>query len=139
MPSSIANWLRIWPASNPSPLLRGTPNTWAGESMHTIGWVNFLSDRTQTLHLKMTDVEAASGVLPASGAAKSKAIRDLLKLHPFDPNWTLPSRLDDHPLVWTMKVNGLLMDIRCTPREAQVAAFEQGLMPYLPVDQRGQK
>jgi hypothetical protein len=31
-------------------------------------------------------------------------------------------------------LNGLMMDIRRAPRDAQVAAFEKGLIPYIPAD-----
>ena len=37
-------------------------------------------------------------------------------------------------LVWTLQVNGLAMDIRTAPREAQEEAFRQGLIPYIPAD-----
>jgi hypothetical protein len=120
----------------PSPLLRGSPNTWASGIVRTIGWVNFLGDPTQTPHLKMTDIDQGFGVSPASGSAKSKAIRELLRVRRFDPDWTLPSRMDDNPLVWMLTVNGLLMDIRHAPREAQVVAFEKGLIPYIPADRQ---
>jgi hypothetical protein len=120
----------------PSPLLHGQPATWASGIVRTIGWVNFLGDPSQTPHLKMTDIDEGFGVSPASGSAKSKAIRDLLRLRPFDPDWTLPSRMDDNPLVWMLNVNGLLMDIRHAPREAQVVAFQKGLIPYIPADRR---
>lgn len=118
----------------PSPLTRGKPETWASGIVRTIGWVNFLGDSTQTPHMKMTDVDEGFGVSPASGSAKSKAIRDLLKMRPFDPEWTLPSRMEENPLVWMLSVNGFLMDIRTAPREAQVVAFEKGLIPYIPAD-----
>ncbi len=42
--------------------------------------------------------------------------------------------MDENPLVWILKVNGLLMDIRDAPREAQQVAYEQGLIPYIPAD-----
>lgn len=32
----------------PSPLVSGRPNTWACGVVRTIGWVNFLDDKTQT-------------------------------------------------------------------------------------------
>jgi hypothetical protein len=35
-----------------------------------------------------------------------------------------------------LKVNGLITDIRLCPREAQVVAFEKGLIPYIPADRR---
>jgi hypothetical protein len=120
----------------PSPLLQGHPNTWASGIVRTIGWANFLSDSTQTPHMKMTDIDQGFGVSPASGAAKSKAIRDLFRLRRFDPNWTLPSRMDDNPLVWLLNVNGLMMDVRDAPREVQEIAFHKGLIPYIPADRQ---
>jgi hypothetical protein len=62
-------------------------------------------------------------------------IRKLMRIHQLDPEWTLPSRMDENPLIWMMKVNGLLMDIRHAPREAQVVAFQKKLIPYIPADQ----
>jgi hypothetical protein len=49
----------------------------------------------------------------------SKAIRDLLRMRPFDPDWALPSLLDDNPLVWMLNVNGVLMDI---PADRQIGS-----------------
>jgi len=31
-------------------------------------------------------------------------------------------------------VNGFVIDIRLAPRDAQVAAYEKGLIPYIPAD-----
>ncbi len=61
----------------------------------------------------------------------------MFKIYQFDPNWTLPSRLGDNPLVWMLEVNGLMMDVRYAPREVQEIAFRKGLIPYIPAD-RGQ-
>ena len=76
------------------------------------------------------------GISESSGAAKLAAIRKLLKIHQLDPNWTLPSRLDANPLVWTLEVNGFMMDVRHAPREVQEIAFKKGLIPYIPADRR---
>jgi hypothetical protein len=118
----------------PSPLLHGHASTWASGIVRTIGWVNFLGDPSQKPHLKMTDIDEAFGCSPAGGASKLKAIRDLLRIGRLDPQWTLPSRLERNPLVWMLSVNGFVMDIRLAPREAQVVAFEKGLIPYIPAD-----
>jgi hypothetical protein len=116
----------------PSPLVNGTPAAWACGIIRVIGWVNFLDDRTQQPHMKMTEVDAALGVSIATGQARSKAIRDLLKFKPFDPQWTLPSRMDDNPMAWLVQVNGMIVDVRHLPREIQEEAFERGMIPYLP-------
>ena len=119
----------------PSPLTRGKPESWASGIVRVVGWVNFLGDPSQPHHMKMTDIDERIGVSEATGSAKSMAIRNLLKIRGFAPEWTLPSRLDDNPLVWMLEVNGLIMDIRRCPREAQQVAFEKGLIPYIPADQ----
>lgn len=118
----------------PSPLLSGKPATWACGIVRTIGWVNFLDDKTQSPHMKLTAIDKAFGVGESTGQGKSMLIRRMLKITTFDPDWSLPSRLDDNPMVWTLSVNGFLMDIRHAPREAQEIAFEKGLIPYIPAD-----
>lgn len=118
----------------PSPLLSGKPNTWACGIVRTIGWVNFLDDSSGKPHLKLTAIDKAFGVAESTGQGKSKTIRTLLKIRQFDHHWTLPSRMDDSPMIWMLEVNGLFMDIRACPREAQEIAFEKGLIPYIPAD-----
>ncbi len=85
--------------------------------------------------MKLTAIDKAFGVGESTGQGKSMLIRRMFKIKTFDPEWTLPSRMDDNPMVWTLEVNGFLMDIRHAPREAQVVAFEKGLIPYIPADQ----
>ena len=116
----------------PSPLLRGRLETWASGVVRTIGWVNFLHDPTQTPHLKLSSIDEAFGIAESTGAAKLKTIRDLFRIRQFDPKWTLPSKMDDNPMVWMLEVNGFLMDIRSAPRELQEVAFQKKLIPYIP-------
>ena len=76
-------------AKRPSPLPRGKLQTWASGILRTIGWVNFLDDRSQTPHLKMPMIDRAFGVAESTGQGKSKAIRQMLKIHQFDHRWRL--------------------------------------------------
>ena len=46
-------------AKRPSPLLRGQLETWASGIIRTIGWVNFLDDRSQSPHLKFPEIDRA--------------------------------------------------------------------------------
>lgn len=49
----------------------------------------------------------------------------------FDPEWTLPSRMHSNPLIWIVELdNGMPVDVRHLPREIQIQAFEQGLIPF---------
>jgi hypothetical protein len=116
----------------PSPLLRGQPKIWAAGVLHALGMVNFLFDRSQTPHLTLTELCAAFDVKSTTVGGKSKLIRDLFKMYPFDPNWTAPSKLGQNPLVWMISVNGFIVDARYAPLEFQIEAFRLGLIPYVP-------
>ena len=48
----------------------------------------------------------------------------------------LRSFVDRNPLVWMAEVNGMLVDPRDMPREVQVIAYEKGMIPYIPADQK---
>ena len=117
-----------------SPATRGKAESWAAGIVYTVGWVNFLTDPSQTPHMKADDIAKAIGVSAATMQSKSRVLREGLDLMRLDPNWTLPSRVDDNPMIWILKVNGLLMDIRDAPRGAQEQAYRQGLIPYIPAD-----
>jgi hypothetical protein len=118
----------------PSPLLQGRPNAWACGIVRTIGMVNFLGDRSQQPHMKMTAIDKAFGVGESTGQGKSKQICRMFEIRQFSPNWTLPSRLDDCPMAWTLEVDGFIRDIRQCSREIQELAFEKGQIPYIPAD-----
>ncbi len=116
----------------PSPLVRGKAKTWACGIVHAIGLVNFLYDSSQTPHIKATELYKYFGVGQSTGQGKSKQIRDMMKMSQISPDWCLPSRIDDNPLIWMVSVNGFIIDIRNAPREVQEQAFLQGIIPYIP-------
>lgn len=118
----------------PSPLTRGKPESWASGIVRVVGWVNFLGDPSQPHHMRMVDIDEGFGVSEATGSAKSMAIRDTLKIRGFDPEWTLPGRMEQNPMAWMIQVNGLFADARRLPREVQEEAFGKGLIPYIPGD-----
>ena len=119
----------------PSPIVRGKPEIWACAIIYALGTVNFLFDKSQTPHMRADELCAMFGVSQSSGANKAKVIRDMLKMYQLDPNWCLPSKIDDNPMVWILQVNGMMVDVRHMPREVQVIAYEKGLIPYIPADQ----
>ena len=121
----------------PSPLLKGKGNVWAAAAVHAVGRVNFLDDPSQHPHCKPKALFEFFGVAQSSGQNKSKEIRDLLEMGPMSPEWTLPSRLADNPLVWMLQVNGLMIDIREAPAELQRLAYQKGLIPFIPAESGG--
>ena len=122
----------------PSPLESGRAKSWAAGIVHSVGRVNFLSDKSQDPHMKMQDLCKLFGVSEATVSAKSTAIWRMLDLHHFHPDYSLGEILERNPLTWYLMVNGFIMDIRDAPREAQVIAYEKGLIPYIPADRENE-
>lgn len=118
----------------PSPLLGGKPTTWACGIVRTIGWVNYLDDRSGKPYMKLTAIDKAFGVAESTGQGKSKAIRELFKIRTSDPHWTLPSRVDENPRAWMIEINGFIVDARILKREFQEEALRKGLIPFIPGD-----
>ena len=116
----------------PSPLVQGTQKAWGCGIVYTLGRVNFLFDRSQTLHVSTSELCSYFGVGQSTASEKVKRIQESLKIDVFDPRWTLASRLGDNPRVWQIMINGLVVDARETPREIQEEALRRGLIPYLP-------
>ena len=121
----------------PSPLLKGKENVRAAAAIHAIGRANFLDDPSQVPHCKPNILYEFFGIVASTGQNKSKEIREALGMGPMSPEWTLPSRLADNPLVWMLQVDGLMIDIRQAPVELQRLAYDQGLIPFLPAKSSG--
>lgn len=121
----------------PSPLTSGRLEIWACGIAYAIGSVNFLFDKSQFPYQSAGDLCKAFGVGQRTGGAKSKIVRDTLGLYQLHPDWCLPSLRDSNPLIWTLSVNELMVDVRHMPREVQEIAYEKGLIPYIPADREG--
>ena len=120
-----------------TPIVEGRTKakTWAAAIVYTIGWVNFLSDPTFEPTMSSEEMAEGFGLSVGTMQRRSVEIRDGLEIIPSDPNWTLPSRMRENPLVWMVEdENGLVVDIRTLPRERQVKAYEAGIIPYIPDD-----
>ena len=120
----------------PSPLARARTKSWAAGILYALARVNFLFDKSQTPHMSARELCQALGVSQGTASAKATDIWNILDLLPLHPDYCLPGLLDDNPLVWMLMVDGLIVDIRHMPREVQVQAYQQGLIPYIPADQQ---
>ena len=118
----------------PSPLLNGRANSWAAGIIYTLGQVNFLFDKSQSPHMRADELCKRMGVSQQTASGRAQKIREMLDIFQMHPDWTVPSLIDENPMIWYLMVNGLIVDIRDMPREAQVIAFEKGLIPYIPAD-----
>ncbi len=116
----------------PSPLLSGHTKTWAAGIIHALGMVNFLFDKSQSPHLTSKELCAWFDLALNTISAKSKSIRDMFDIYQMDPNWCLPSKVLDNPLVWMVSFDGYIVDVRTAPYEMQLAALEAGAIPFIP-------
>src|SRR5918912_2535209 len=118
----------------PSPLVSGQPRTWACGIVYVLGQINFLTDPSTQLFMTTANLCARFGVGQSTASAKARFISQALDTSRLNPEWSLPSLVDQNPLVWLAEVNGVLVDLRDMPREVQEIAFEKGLIPYIPAD-----
>lgn len=121
----------------PSPLVNGRANSWAAGILYTVAQVNFLFDKSQSPHMRADELCKRIGVSQQTAGGRAQKIRAMLDISMIDFEWTLPSRMDDNPMIWILNVNGYMVDIRSMPREAQEVAYEKGLIPYIPADRDG--
>lgn len=117
-----------------SPVASGKRAGWACGIVYSLGRINFLDDPSFEPHVPSKTIAEWFGVSTATMHSKAKIIRDGLGLVLFDPDFTLPGLLEQNPLAWMIDLNGFLFDVRDAPRDVQLAAYEQGLIPHLPDD-----
>lgn len=116
----------------PSPLENGRPKTWAGGIVYAIGQVNFLFDKSTEPFMSSTDLCTRIGVSQGTASGKAKEIREIFDIMPMDPHWCLPELIDSNPMAWMISINGFILDARSASPEIQEAAFQKGLIPYIP-------
>ncbi|MBA3480228.1 MAG: plasmid pRiA4b ORF-3 family protein [Pirellulales bacterium] len=97
-----------------SPAVRGKRAGWASGVVYAIGWVNFLNDPSQEPHVRSEEIAKWFGVSMATMQSKSKVIREGLNLSPFDPNFTLSSRMAGNPLASMLNIGGFLEALQGT-------------------------
>lgn len=120
----------------PSLLTKGKNLTWAAGIVYSAGWVNFLGDQNQTPYMNTKALAERWGVGLSTIQNKKLQIQKAVNLIRLDPDYTLSSRLRANPLVWMVEVNGFIMDMRAAPPEFQKAAFDKGLIPFIPSVQK---
>ena len=62
------------------PLTSGQPKIWAAAIIHALGTVNFLFDKSFEPYVSINDLNNYFGTTKTTVAAKSKQIRNLLKI-----------------------------------------------------------
>ena len=118
----------------PSPLMVGRARTWACGIVYAIGSNNFIFDKAQPIYMPAAEISEWFGLSKSTASSKSVEITKLLNLSYFNAEFLMRRLVEKNPMIWYLQVNGLMVDIRHMPREVQEAAFNKGLIPYIPAD-----
>ena len=119
----------------PSPLLGGKPNTWACGIVYAVGSNNFLFDKSRTPHMRASDLAENFGLSQSTAGNKAREINRLLNIGVFEPEWTLPSKLEDNPMLWMFESrSGIIFDARNAPLDIQEDLFDAGMIPFIPAN-----
>lgn len=130
----MARKLALELARRQAPLDRGKPEGWAAGILYGLATANFLSDPSLEPHMRTDELAAGVGVSTATLYKRGREVCDLLDMAEMDPRWCVESRLLDNPFVWFVKVGDMIVDIRSASPEIQAAAYEEGLIPFIPAD-----
>lgn len=80
----------------PSPLARGDVRIWAAAVLHRLGSLNYLFSPSERPHLTVEELSGLLGVSERTMTAKSRKVRNLLDLKPFDPALCRPGVVERH-------------------------------------------
>jgi uncharacterized protein DUF6398 len=116
----------------PSPLTAGRRATWAAGVVYALGQANFLFDPATEPCVTAGELSEALGVAQSTMSNKARQVRDLLQISLFSSEFQRADVAEQNPALWFIEVNGLIVDARQVPLDIQVAAFERGLIPYVP-------
>ncbi|HMI65979.1 MAG TPA: DUF6398 domain-containing protein [Cyclobacteriaceae bacterium] len=102
-----------------NPLVAGQVEVWAAAIIHVLGTINFLFDKASQPYSTVDEIHQFFGTKKATTTAKSKIIRDLLKLGYFDREFSTGGMKEANPLNKMVMVNGLIVQIDTLPAQYQ--------------------
>jgi len=115
-----------------SPLLGGRARTWAAGIVYAIGAYNNIFDKSQKIHMTANEIASYFGIAASTAGEKAGDIRKMLNIHGLNNEWLLPEFIEYNDMIWMVKVNGFIVDVRHMPLEIQQQAYEKGIIPYVP-------
>jgi hypothetical protein len=83
-----------------SPAFKGKASGWAAGIVGAIGYANFLHDPQQQPHVAKRDLAKAFGMTAAELKKYTDVLIEGFDLIPFDPDFSLPSRINLHAAIW---------------------------------------
>lgn len=104
------------------PFMTGKTEIWAAATIHAIGSINFLFDRSFKPYVTLDDMNDFFGTKKTTTGGKSKEIRDMLKLHLYDSEFSTEKLAKSNPKNRFVMVDGMFVPIDMLPEEYQEIA-----------------
>ena len=101
------------------PFMTGNLNIWAAAVVHTIGGINFLYDKSFEPYIKLPTIYEHFDVKSSTITAKTKQIKDLLKIGMFDSEFSTKKMNDNNPYNNLVMVDGLIVPLSTLPENLQ--------------------
>lgn len=101
------------------PFMTGKLEIWAASIIYTIGHLNFLYDKSFTPYIPASDIHEYFNTKSSTVSAKSKLIRDMLKLSQFNNNFSTSHTIESNPFNQYVIVDNLIVPILSLPIEYQ--------------------
>lgn len=104
-----------------SPLATGQPEVWAAAIIHALGTINFLFDKSFEPYVSIDEINEFFVTSKSTTGSKSKQIRQMLKLHRYDNEFSTKNMRDSNPFENLVMVDGLIVPLDTLPEEYQIA------------------
>lgn len=101
------------------PFMTGNLEIWASSIIYTIGTLNFLFDKSFEPYIPSSDIHNYFGTKSSTVSAKSKLIRDLLKLNRFNNEFSTRDMVDSNPFNQFVMVDNMIVPLDSIPEEYQ--------------------
>jgi len=101
------------------PFETGKPEVWAAATIHALGTINFLFDRSAEPYVSLDEINNFFGTGKSTTGTKSKQIRDLLKLSIWDKEFSTKRIQQGNPFAEMVMVNGFIVPLSTIPEEYQ--------------------
>ncbi len=101
------------------PFKRGKLNIWAAAVVHTIGFINFLFDKSTQPYASAAQICEFFDVKTSTVSAKSRQIRNLLNITYFDADFSTQSITDMNPFNNLVMVDDMLVPLDALPDDMQ--------------------
>lgn len=101
------------------PLATGKVHVWAAAIIHALGTINYLFDKDSKLYVSLDEISEFFGTSKSSFGQKSKQIRDMLKIGPWDQEFSLSGVQSSNPMADMVVVDGFYVPLSSLPEEYQ--------------------